>query len=209
MPTTNPFSPSLRIISTHDPATGRAVFSDVPEHPPTGEMPSFIVGNEPSRNLRLYSTNTFPVSGLSPSSDVTREEDSNSDLKFYAHDLDHPSPPDGSNKSHTSCRIFELAPAHEGPMHRTITFDYCVVIDGVIEWELDSGERRILRKGDVAIQRGTAHSWKNITPAEENNGWARVFFVILSSEKIKVKEGRELGHGFNLPSLRDSAKSPY
>jgi quercetin dioxygenase-like cupin family protein len=102
-----------------------------------------------------------------------------------------------------------MPPGDEGQMHRTISFDYGVVLDGAIEWELDSGETRIMRKGDVSIQRGTAHAWKNVTPMEENNGWARMFFVILSSEKITIKEGRELGHGVGLPRLADSAKSPY
>jgi mannose-6-phosphate isomerase-like protein (cupin superfamily) len=167
-----------------------------------------VTDGEPLRNIRLYSTSTFPVSGLSPPSDVIAEEDANRDLKDYLYDLEHPSPPNGSNLSHTSCRVFEMPPGDEGPMHRTISFDYGVVLDGSIEWELDSGEKRVLRKGDVSIQRGTAHAWKNVTPIEENNGWARIFFVILSSERITIKGGRELGHGFGLPRLADSAKSP-
>ncbi|QKX54426.1 uncharacterized protein TRUGW13939_01512 [Talaromyces rugulosus] len=208
-PSTNPFPPSSRIISTHDSTTGRAVFSDISEKPPIGCSPCSVPGSESSRNVRLYSTNTFPVSGLSPPSDVTAEENANRDLKAYLYELEHPSPPDGSNLSHTLCRIFEIPPEDEGRMHRTISFDYGVVLDGAIEWELDSGEKRIMRKGDVSIQRGTAHAWKNVTPIEENNGWARMFFVILSSEKITIKEGRELGHGVGLPRLADSAKSPY
>ncbi|EED18861.1 hypothetical protein TSTA_125730 [Talaromyces stipitatus ATCC 10500] len=189
---TYPFTPSRRIISTHDPATGRAVFNNIPENPPIGEIPNSSSA-EPSRNVKVYSTYTFPVSGLSPQSQVTSEEDSNLDLKAYEDDLKHPRPPDGSQGCQTTCRLLEMAPGDEAPMHRTITFDYGVVIDGVVEWELDSGETRILKKGDVCIQRGTAHAWKNVTPVEENNGWARMFFVMLASEKIRVKEGRELG----------------
>lgn len=208
-PSTNPFTPSSRIISTHDPATGRAIFSDISEKAPIGCSPCFATGSEPLRNVRLYSTSTFPVSGLSPPSDVTAEDNANRDLKDYLYELEHPSAPDGSNLSHTSCRVFEMPPGDEGLMHRTISFDYGVVLDGAIEWELDSGEKRTLRKGDVSIQRGTAHAWKNVTPIEENNGWARMFFVILSSEKITIKEGKELGHGVGLPRLADSVKSPY
>jgi quercetin dioxygenase-like cupin family protein len=156
----------------------------------------------------MYSTSTFPVSGLSPQSQVTSEEKANLDLKAYAHDLDHPSAPDGSHPTQTYCRMVDMPPGAEAPMHRTITLDYGVVVDGVIEWELDSGETTILKKGDVAIQRGTAHSWKNVTPLEKNNGWARMIFVTLPSEKIKVKEGRELGYGFGLPRLGDSSRSP-
>lgn len=204
---TNPFTTSRRIISTHDPVTGRAVFSDIAEQPPVGEIPSSR-STESSRNIKLYSTHTFPVSGLSPASQVTAEADANLDLKAYANELEHPQPPDGTHPSQTTCRLLELAPGDEVAMHRTITFDYCVIIDGVVEWELDSGETRTVRKGDVCIQRGTAHALKNVTPVEENNGWARMFFVMLASEKIRVKEGRELGYGFGLSRQGDKMKSP-
>jgi quercetin dioxygenase-like cupin family protein len=206
-PSTNPFAQPLRIISTHDAATGRAVFSDVDEKPPVGSMPN-PTGGEHTGNMRMYTTNSFPVSGLSPPSEVTSEVNANLDLRAYMQDLDHPSAPDGSHPGQTCCRMVDMAPGAEGPIHRTITLDYAVVIDGVVEWELDSDQTRILKKGDVSIQRGTAHAWKNITPPEQNNGWARMFFVTLSSEKVRVKDGRELGYGFGLPRLGDPSKSP-
>jgi quercetin dioxygenase-like cupin family protein len=204
---TYPFTEARRLISTHDPATGRAVFSNLPENPPVGEIPS-AAKTEPSRNVKVYSTNTFPVGGLSPPSQVTPEEYSNLDFKAYEDELEHPHPPDGSNQTHTTCRVLEMAPGGAAPMHRTITFDYGVVIDGEVEWELDSGETRVLKKGDVCIQRGTAHAWKNVTPVENNNGWARMFFVMLASEKIRVKDGRELGYGFGLSRHGEGSNSP-
>lgn len=205
---TYPFTASRRIISTHDPATGRAVFSHLPENPPVGEVPSTTAKTEPSRNVRVYSTNTFPVDGLSPASQVMPEENANLDFKAYEDELVHPHPPDGSHRGQTTCRLLEMAPGDAAPMHRTITFDYGVVIDGKVEWELDSGETRVLRKGDVCIQRGTAHAWKNVTPVEDNNGWARMFFVMLASEKIRVTDGRELGYGFGLSRHGEGPYSP-
>ncbi|GAM43204.1 hypothetical protein TCE0_047r17819 [Talaromyces pinophilus] len=133
---TYPFTASRRIISTHDPATGRAVFSHLPENPPVGEVPSTTAKTEPSRNVRVYSTNTFPVDGLSPASQVTPEENANLDFKAYEDELVHPHPPDGSHRGQTTCRLLEMAPGDAAPMHRTITFDYGVVIDGKVEWEL-------------------------------------------------------------------------
>lgn len=206
---TYPFTASRRIVSTHEPATGRAVFSNLPENPPIGEIPSATANIEPSRNVRVYSTNTFPVSGLSPASQVTPEECANLDINAYEDELEHPRPPDGSHRSQTTCRLLEMAPGDAAPMHRTITFDYGVVIDGEVEWELDSGETKVLRKGDVCIQRGTAHAWKNVTPLEDNNGWARMFFVMLASEKIRVTDGRELGYGFGLSRHGEGSRSPY
>ena len=40
-------------------------------------------------------------------------------------------------------------------MHRTQSLDFGVVLEGEIELVLDSGETRLLKRGDVAVQRGT------------------------------------------------------
>ena len=45
-------------------------------------------------------------------------------------------------------------------MHRTETVDYGIVISGEMTLVLDKGER-LLRAGDVVIQRGTNHAWAN------------------------------------------------
>lgn len=86
------------------------------------------------------------------------------------------------------------------PMHRTSTLDYGVVVDGVTELLLDSGESKVLQRGDVFVQRGTAHSWKNLTSENDNNGVLKVFFVFQPIEKVLWDNG-ELGHDLNL-SLR-------
>lgn len=78
-------------------------------------------------------------------------------------------------------------------MHRTESIDYGVVLEGSLELLLDSGETRIMNRGDVCVQRATMHAWKNVT---ENGGWARMIFVLVSSEKVVVG-GQELGE--NLP----------
>lgn len=46
-------------------------------------------------------------------------------------------------------------------MHRTETVDYDIVLDGEIWLELDDGATKHLRKGDVAVQCGTRHAWRN------------------------------------------------
>jgi mannose-6-phosphate isomerase-like protein (cupin superfamily) len=45
-------------------------------------------------------------------------------------------------------------------MHTTSTIDYGVVLSGEIDLELDSGEVH-LGPGDVVVQRGTRHAWRN------------------------------------------------
>jgi mannose-6-phosphate isomerase-like protein (cupin superfamily) len=46
-------------------------------------------------------------------------------------------------------------------MHKTNTVDYAVVSDGEIWLELDDGKTVPLKKGDVVVQNGTRHAWRN------------------------------------------------
>jgi mannose-6-phosphate isomerase-like protein (cupin superfamily) len=46
-------------------------------------------------------------------------------------------------------------------MHTTDTFDYALVLDGEVWLELDGGELTHLRAGDVVVQNGTRHGWRN------------------------------------------------
>lgn len=46
-------------------------------------------------------------------------------------------------------------------MHRTDTIDYDIVLDGEIWLELDDGAETLLRQGDVVVQGGARHAWRN------------------------------------------------
>ena len=46
-------------------------------------------------------------------------------------------------------------------MHKTNTVDYSVVYDGEIWLELDDAETLHLKRGDVVVQNGTRHAWRN------------------------------------------------
>jgi mannose-6-phosphate isomerase-like protein (cupin superfamily) len=61
-------------------------------------------------------------------------------------------------------------------MHRTDTIDYALVLDGAITLELDEGRTVVLETGDVAIQNGTRHAWRNPTDAP-----ATVAFFVLGA----------------------------
>ena len=94
------------------------------------------------------------------------------------------------NPNGTVARIVDFAPGSEALMHRTQSLDYGIVIEGEVEMVLDEGVKRVLRRGDVAVQRGTNHGWRNTSGTE----WARMFFVLQDCEKVVVEEGgRELG----------------
>jgi quercetin dioxygenase-like cupin family protein len=83
-------------------------------------------------------------------------------------------------------------------MHRTATLDYGVIIDGATELVLDSGETKSLAKGDVFVQRGTAHSWRNVTEKHENSGILRVFFVFQPIERVQLEGGNVVDQDLNL-----------
>ena len=46
-------------------------------------------------------------------------------------------------------------------MHQTNTVDYAVVYDGEMWLELDDGKTLHLNRGDVVVQNGTRHAWRN------------------------------------------------
>lgn len=81
--------------------------------------------------------------------------------------------------------MIDFGPGIESPMHRAISVDYGVVIEGVFELTLDSGETRIMRPGDVSIQRGTSHKWKNLSGNGTMPG--RVLWVLLGCTDIVVQ----------------------
>ncbi|KAK4069554.1 uncharacterized protein Triagg1_6978 [Trichoderma aggressivum f. europaeum] len=171
---------STRVITTHDPESGKAVFEqNVDSSVPFEKFP-VPTGRPPTSDYALaYSTTTFPVQGLSPST--------NQDVEQYKSSLQNLSPlnPDGG----TACTIVEMPYGNDIAMNRTFSLDYGVVIDGTTELVLDSGEKKTLRKGDVFIQRGIAHAWSNLTKRDDNNGTLRIFFVFQPIDKINVKGG--------------------
>jgi len=87
-------------------------------------------------------------------------------------------------------------------MHRTVSLDYGCVLEGEIEGILDSGETRLLKRGDVCIQRGTMHAWRNTS----KDSWARMLFVLLPCKEIELEgKGGKFGeHLDTVPGVRGS-----
>jgi mannose-6-phosphate isomerase-like protein (cupin superfamily) len=46
-------------------------------------------------------------------------------------------------------------------MHTTDSLDYVMVVSGEVMLELDDGEQTVVRAGDVVVQNGTRHAWRN------------------------------------------------
>ena len=130
----------------------------------------------------MYTTSEFPTS-LSDDKDIKEHEKVTASGKLGL-----------VNPRGTVCRVVDFGPGHKPLMHRTQSLDYGIVLEGEIEMELDSGDKEILHRGDVAVQRATMHAWRNTSDTE----WARMIFVLQDCQPLKIagqhlKE--DLGHG--------------
>ncbi|KAE8453864.1 hypothetical protein EG329_007640 [Mollisiaceae sp. DMI_Dod_QoI] len=166
-----------RFITDHN-SDGKAIFSkDIASSSSWQDIsPAFSF-------FLAYTTKGFPVELNAP-----KAGDKPADIQNYEKDLT--SPPGGLSLGNgTVLRFVDFAPDKEAYMHRTESIDYGVVLEGTLELLLDSGETRTMNRGDVCVQRATMHAWKNVT---ENSGWARMMFVLVSSEKVVVG-GQALG----------------
>jgi hypothetical protein len=86
----------------------------------------------------------------------------------------------------SACVAVDFAPdpeGKEGNMHKTDTLDYVVVVEGELELSLYGGkgeevERRVVKKGEVVVQRACMHAWRNLSKTEG----ARMIAVAVGSE---------------------------
>lgn len=160
-----------RYITTHDSA-GKAIFSTtISEDIHFRAIPNAMFG-------LAYTTKGFPV-------DLNQQRD----IETYQSFLD--SPPGLVASEGTVLRFVDVGPGHVSPMHRTVSLDYGVVIEGDIELILDSGETRQMSRGDVAIQRGTNHAWRN----KSDTTWARMMYVLQPSKPIVIA-GKKLSEDY-------------
>jgi quercetin dioxygenase-like cupin family protein len=168
--------PIQRYITTHN-SDGKAIFSNL--FPST--LPPILLPDASTALLLGYTTAGFPAE-LNNEADLTTYEDHmKNDPGFTI--------PNG-----TVLRYVDMAPGSLAPMHRTMSLDYAIALEGEVELVLDGEERRILKRGDVAIQRGTIHAWHNVS----NTEWARVVFVMQPCKQVEIG-GKKLGEVFHNP----------
>ncbi|AVA26158.1 cupin domain-containing protein [Rhizobium sp. NXC24] len=63
-------------------------------------------------------------------------------------------------------------------MHTTNTIDYDIVLDGEVWLELDDGAETLLKQGDIVVQCGTRHAWRN-----KSGKPATMCFVLIGAER--------------------------
>lgn len=79
-----------------------------------------------------------------------------------------------------------MPPGTTSPMHRTISLDYGVVLEGEMELVLDSGDVRLLKRGDLAVQRGTLHSWRNTSKTD----WSRMLYFLQECVPLEIERNK-------------------
>lgn len=84
-------------------------------------------------------------------------------------------------------RIVDMVPGGTSPMHRSSSIDYGIVLSGAVELELDDGAVTIARAGDIIVQRGTIHLWRNPSATEI----CRIVFVLIEAAP-RIVEGKPL-----------------
>jgi quercetin dioxygenase-like cupin family protein len=165
-----------RYVTGHDSATGKAIVktqNDFPWRAYDHDQLAFSVA---------YTTSTFPP-------------DLNDDADVSAHERLVGGGPSGEGSSRlglvnpkgTVLRCVDFGPGYACEMHRTQSLDYGIVLEGEVDMVLDSGERYVLKRGDVAVQRATQHQWVNRSDSE----WARMMFVLQDCKPLFV-DGKEM-----------------
>ncbi|KAB8067159.1 hypothetical protein BDV29DRAFT_196651 [Aspergillus leporis] len=144
----------------------------------------------------LYTTSEFPVS-MNNGQDVTRHDTLAASQRLGL-----------MNPGGTVWRMVDFAPGFESTMHRTRSLDFGIVIEGTIELLLASGQKRVMHRGDVAVQRGTNHAWRNPDPVN----WCRMAFVLQDARPVVVNGeplSEDLGRsaGEVPPSVREPESS--
>jgi len=155
--------PVNRYITTHN-SEGKAIFStaleDESKMKPLPDNMGFALS---------YTTESFPV-------DMTDDKDVTEYEKYLN------KPPGLTISNGTVLRHVDFVPGKPCAMHRTVSLDYGVVLEGEIICELDSGESRHMKRGDVCIQRGTMHAWRNPSETE----WCRMLFVLQPCKPVTI-----------------------
>ena len=83
--------------------------------------------------------------------------------------------------------MIDFAPGCKSNMHRALCMGIGTVCEGEVELTLGSGEKRILKPGDVSINRGAMHQWRNVSEDKP----ARMLYTLLDINPLIVN-GKQL-----------------
>lgn len=84
-------------------------------------------------------------------------------------------------------RVVDMLPGATSPFHRSSSIDYGIVMSGSIELELDEGAVKTCSEGDIIVQRGTIHLWRNPSLTKI----CRIVFILTEAKPFEV-DGKPL-----------------
>lgn len=143
-----------RVVTGHDDDGNAIVIDDA-------VLPTKVLGNEAEMVL-AWSTATFP-------------SDNNDDFDGALREVRRVSP------GGSVFQFVAMKPHTSSAHHRTRSLDYGIVLKGELELELDNGAITALRAGDVVIQRGTIHTWRNVSDEP-----SLVAFILIDAGAVTV-----------------------
>ena len=152
------FPPVRRIVTGHRANKAATILLD-------GPAANRRTGNTGGISTLIWCTDRAPA-------DIPVGEDIED---MGARQLGTPPPPNG-----TRFTVNDIPPGRTGPMHRTETIDYVIVLSGEIEMKTDDSTVK-LRAGDVLVQRGTNHAWTN-----RGTEPARVAFILIDAKPLGI-----------------------
>ncbi|KAF2104260.1 hypothetical protein NA57DRAFT_70475 [Rhizodiscina lignyota] len=162
--------PSFRRVVTGHSSSGRAIITNDDTLYPG----DFFVPSERAQEGAFGATFLFRTTAAPESNNAPFEDPANKSQPI-------------SEAVSSNWRIIDFPPNSTAPFHRTLSVDFGVVIKGEVVIELEDGVETVLKEQDGVVQRGTVHAWHNRTA--EN---ARMIFVILPAEPVKVEETGEI-----------------
>ncbi|KAL4245340.1 hypothetical protein ABKN59_009788 [Abortiporus biennis] len=170
----SPIPPVRRVVTGHSRAGEATFIRDEAPHPMNGTDP----GQEYT-SYTIHATNSVPANNDGELANHCQWIDESSQVTELV------------NKNGAILRAYDTAPGARTVLHRTLSLDYGIVAKGSITLYLENNEKRTLNEGDVVIQRGTIHSWKN-----ETDEWCRVYFAVIDAHPIEV-HGKKLEEVFH------------
>ena len=147
-----------RVVTGHD-AEGKAIVSidDISKNRPPRDP-----NNTVNETTVVWTTEGFPVDNTTTGDGGQRE----TGITL----------PGG-----TVFRVVSFGPGNPDMNHRTDSVDYAVVMSGEIDMELDDGVSVHLKAGDVLVQRGTIHNWKN-----RGTEPCLIAFILISAKSVEA-----------------------
>jgi hypothetical protein len=172
-----------RIVTGHDEIGKSIVVCD-------GSIPRFrrretVPGASTSLAWSTEPGAPIPRDGADPTGEVTTFVPQAGGTRFIVLTL----PPDevyaspgfdaaaaAAERKESSPGLAELFEPDNPGMHTTPTVDYVIVLSGEIWLELDDGHLTRLEAGDIVVQNGTRHAWRN-----KSDGITTIAFVLIGA----------------------------